>query len=117
MGFFERFFSKEKENDLQQSLSKTKEGFFDKLTKAIAGRTEIDDDFLDALEQILISSDVGLDTTIKIIQRIQTRAAKDKYLGTDQLNEILKDEIFQLLSENILIRFHCLQDLCATRQD
>ncbi len=100
MGFFDRFFSKEKEIDLQQSLSKTKDGFFEKITKALVGKTQIDDEFLDELEQILISSDVGLETTIKIIQRIQAKVAKDKYLGTDQLNEILRDEIIQLLSEN-----------------
>lgn len=100
MGFFDRFFSKEKEIDLQQSLSKTKDGFFEKITKALVGKTQIDDEFLDELEQILISSDVGLETTIKIIQRIQARVARDKYLGTDQLNEILRDEIIQLLSEN-----------------
>ncbi len=100
MGFFDRFFNKEKEIDLQHSLSKTKDGFFEKITKAIVGKSQIDDDFLDDLEQILISSDVGLNTTIKIIQRIQARVAKDKYLGTEQLNEILREEITALLSEN-----------------
>jgi fused signal recognition particle receptor len=100
MGFFDRFFSKEKENELQQGLNKTKEGFFQKITKALIGKTQIDDEFLDELEQILISSDVGLETTVKIIQRIEARVATDKYLGTDKLNEILRDEIIQLLSEN-----------------
>ncbi len=100
MGFFENFFGKEKEQDLKQGLSKTKESFFDKIAKAVAGKSQIDDEFLDELEQILISSDVGLETTIKIIKRIQSRVAKDKYLGTEQLNELLRDEIIQLLSEN-----------------
>jgi fused signal recognition particle receptor len=100
MGFFDKFFSKEKEQDLKKGIAKTKEGFFEKISKALVGKSEIDDEFLDELEQILISSDVGLDTTIKIIERIQARVAKDKYLGIDQLNTLLKDEIIQLLSEN-----------------
>ena len=89
MGFFDRFFSKEKEKDLNQGLSKTKDGFFDKIAKAVVGKSQIDEAFLDDLEQILISSDVGLDTTIKIIQRIQKRVLEDKYLGLDQLNSLL----------------------------
>lgn len=100
MGFFDKFFSKEKEQDLTQGILKTREGFFGKITKAIAGKSHIDDDFLDELEQILISSDVGLDTTIKIIERIQKRVKTDKYVGIDQLNELLKDEIGILLTEN-----------------
>ncbi|MFZ1424225.1 MAG: signal recognition particle-docking protein FtsY [Saprospiraceae bacterium] len=100
MGFFDRFFSKEKEKDLNQGLSKTKDGFFDKIAKAVVGKSQIDEAFLDDLEQILISSDVGLDTTIKIIQRIQKRVLEDKYLGLDQLNSLLRDEISQLLAEN-----------------
>jgi fused signal recognition particle receptor len=100
MGFFDRFFNTEKEKDLQQSLSKTKEGFFGKITKALIGKTQIDDDFLDELEQILISSDVGLDTSIKIIKRIQDKVSRVKYFGAEQLNEILKEEIIQMLSEN-----------------
>lgn len=100
MGFFDKFFSKEKEQDLTQGIHKTREGFFGKITKAIAGKSHIDDDFLDELEQILISSDVGLDTTIKIIERIQKRVKTDKYVGIDQLNELLKDEIGILLTEN-----------------
>ncbi|HEX5625582.1 MAG TPA: signal recognition particle-docking protein FtsY [Saprospiraceae bacterium] len=100
MGFFDRFFNKEKEQDLNRSLNKTKEGFFDKIAKAVVGKSSIDDDFLDDLEQILISSDVGLDTTVKIINRIQDRVAKDKYLGIDQLQELLRDEIGQLLADN-----------------
>lgn len=100
MGFFDRFFSKEKEKDLNQGLSKTKDGFFDKIAKAVVGKSQIDEAFLDDLEQILISSDVGLDTTIKIIQRIQKRVLEDKYLGLDQLNSLLRDEISKLLAEN-----------------
>ncbi|MEI2693498.1 MAG: signal recognition particle-docking protein FtsY [Saprospiraceae bacterium] len=100
MGFFDKFFSKEVEQDLTKGIHKTREGFFGKITKAIAGKSHIDDDFLDELEQILISSDVGLDTTIKIIERIQKRVKTDKYVGVDQLNELLKDEIGILLTEN-----------------
>lgn len=100
MGFFDKFFSKEVEQDLTKGIHKTREGFFGKITKAIAGKSYIDDDFLDELEQILISSDVGLDTTIKIIDRIQKRVKSDKYVGVDQLNELLKDEIGILLTEN-----------------
>ncbi len=100
MSFFSKFFSKEKETDLQKGLEKTKEGFFDKLSKVIVGKSEVDEEVLDELEGILIASDVGLDTTIKIIDRIEKRVAKDKYLNTEELNFILKDEIVQLLSEN-----------------
>ncbi len=100
MGFFDRFFNREKEAELDKGLSKTKEGFFSKLAKAIAGKSKIDDDVLDELESILISSDVGLETTIKIINRIQEKAQKDKFVGTDQLSNLLRDEIIQLLTEN-----------------
>jgi fused signal recognition particle receptor len=100
MGFFDNFFNKEKEQDLQKGLSKTKTNLFEKVSKAIIGKSTIDEEFLDELEQILISSDVGLDTTVKIINRIQARVAKDKYLGINQLNDILKEDIAALLSEN-----------------
>ncbi|MCB0561270.1 MAG: signal recognition particle receptor subunit alpha, partial [Phaeodactylibacter sp.] len=100
MSFFNKFFSKEKKEDLDKGLEKTKESFFGKLTKAVAGKTSIDDEVLDELENILITSDVGLDTTVKIIERIEARVARDKYLGTAELNEILRDEIVQLLAEN-----------------
>ena len=100
MSFFNKFFSKEKKEDLDKGLEKTKESFFGKLTKAVAGKTSIDDEVLDELENILITSDVGLDTTVKIIERIEARVARDKYLGTSELNEILRDEIVQLLAEN-----------------
>ena len=100
MSFFNKFFSKEKKEDLDKGLEKTKESFFGKLTKAVAGKTTVDDEVLDELENILITSDVGLDTTVKIIERIEGRVARDKYLGTAELNEILRDEIVQLLAEN-----------------
>ena len=100
MSFFKKFFTREKEEDLDKGLEKTKEGFFGKITRAVAGKTEVDDDILDELEGILIASDVGLDTTVKIIDRIQARIKRDKFINTDELNFILKDEIIQLLSEN-----------------
>jgi fused signal recognition particle receptor len=100
MSFFNKFFSKEKKQDLDQGLEKTKQNIFGKLSKAIAGKSTVDAEVLDELEAILISSDVGLETTIKIIERIEARVARDKYLGTAELNEILRDEIVQLLAEN-----------------
>ncbi len=100
MSFFSKFFSQEKKQDLDKGLEKTKTSFFGKLSKAIAGKATVDEEVLDELEGILISSDVGLNTTIKIIERIEARVAKDKYLGTAELNEILRDEIVQLLAEN-----------------
>ena len=100
MSFFSKFFNREKEQDLEKGLEKTKEGLFGKISRAIAGKSEVDDDVLDELESILIASDVGLETTIKIIERIQARVKRDKYIGTEELNFILKDEIVNLLSEN-----------------
>jgi fused signal recognition particle receptor len=100
MSLFKKFFSKEKEADLDKGLEKTKTSFFDKLSRAVAGKSKVDDEVLDQLEQVLISSDVGLDTTVKIIQRIEDRIARDKYLNTSELNHILRDEIVLLLSEN-----------------
>ena len=100
MGFFDKFFSKDKEKDLDKGLEKTKSNIFGKLAKAVAGKTTVDISFLDELEQILISADVGLDTTIKIIERLEARVAKDKYINTDQLNNLLKNEIINLLGEN-----------------
>jgi fused signal recognition particle receptor len=99
MGIFGIFTSKKKES-LDQGLSKTKESFFGKLSRAIVGKSTVDDSVLDNLEEILISSDVGVETTIKIIERIEKRVAKDKYLGVDELNGILKEEIASLLEEN-----------------
>ncbi len=100
MSFFTNFFSKEKKEDLDKGLEKTKSSFLGKLTKAVAGKSTVDVEVLDELENILIASDVGLDTTIKIIERIEARVARDKYLNTSELNHILRDEIVQLLSEN-----------------
>lgn len=99
MAFF-GLFSKEKKESLDKGLTKTREGFFSKITKAVIGKSSVDDDVLDNLEEILISSDVGVTTTLKIVNRIQERVAKDKYIGTDQLNAILKDEIASLMEEN-----------------
>lgn len=99
MGFF-NFFSKEKKETLDKGLAKTKEGFFSKITRAVAGRSKIDDDFLDNLEEIFITSDVGVETTLKIIDRIQKRVARDKYVTTSELNNLLREEIIDLLAEN-----------------
>jgi fused signal recognition particle receptor len=99
MSFLGNLFSKEKKESLDQGLQKTKDSFFGKLGKAIAGKSTVDEEVLDKLEEILVSSDVGIDTTLKIIQRIQARVARDKYLGTIELDSILKDEIAALLSE------------------
>ncbi|MCD7932070.1 MAG: signal recognition particle-docking protein FtsY [Tannerellaceae bacterium] len=99
MGIF-GFFNKEKKETLDKGLSKTKENVFSKLTRAIAGKSKVDDDVLDDLEEVLITSDVGVDTTLKIIRRIEDRVAKDKYVTTDELTAILRDEIAQLLAEN-----------------
>ena len=95
-------FSKEKKETLNAGLEKTRQGFFSKLTKALLGKTSIDDDVLDRLEEILVTSDVGVKTTLRIIDRIRERAAKDKFLGTAELNLLLKDEIISLMAENIL---------------
>ncbi len=93
-------FNKEKKEDLDKGLEKTRQGLFSKISRAVAGKSKVDDGFLDELEEILISSDVGLDTTVKIIERLEQRVAKDKYLNTDELNAILHDEIVRLLSES-----------------
>jgi len=100
MSFFNKFFSREKEQELEQGLEKTKSNLFQKITKAVAGKSKVDVEVLDELESALISSDVGLPTTVKIIERIEARVAKDKYLNTNELNSILRDEIAGLLSEN-----------------
>ncbi|MDB4061902.1 signal recognition particle-docking protein FtsY [Vicingaceae bacterium] len=99
MGLF-GFFSKEKKKDLDEGLSKTKDSFFGKLSRAVVGKTKVDDEVLDKLEEILITSDVGVDTTLKIIKRIEARVEKDRYVGTNELDEILRDEIVDLLEEN-----------------
>lgn len=99
MSFFKKIFSSEKKETLDKGLEKSKTSFLGKLSKAVAGKSKVDDDVLDNLEEILVSSDVGVNTTLKIIDRIEARVAKDKYLGTDELNLILREEIAGLLSE------------------
>ena len=99
MGLF-KFFSKEKKETLDSGLNKTKEGLFSKLKKAVAGKSKIDDDVLDNLEEVFITSDVGVETTLKILDRIQARVARDKYASTAELNDMLCEEITQLLADN-----------------
>ena len=99
MGIFS-FFSREKKETLDKGLSKTKENVFSKLTRAIAGKSKVDDEVLDNLEEVLITSDVGVDTTLKIIERIEKRVARDKYVTTQELTTLLRDEIATLLTEN-----------------
>jgi len=99
MGLFS-IFSKDKKQKLDKGLEKTKSGIFNKITKAVAGKTTVDEEVLDDLEEILILSDVGVKTTLKIIENIEARVSKDKYLGTSELNRILKEEIVKLLNQN-----------------
>jgi fused signal recognition particle receptor len=99
MGLF-GFFSKEKKEKLDEGLEKTREGVFSKLTKAVIGKSKIDDEVLDNLEEVLVTSDVGVGTTLKIIKRIEARVSADKYVGTNQLNKMLREEIVALLKEN-----------------
>ena len=99
MGLFD-FFGKEKKESLDKGLEKSKTGIFDKLTKAIVGKSEVDEEVLDELEEILISSDVGVETTVKIIRRIEARVARDKYTSTAELDRILREEVGALLQEN-----------------
>lgn len=99
MSFFKRLFSSEKKETLDKGLEKSKTSFLSKLTKAIAGKSKVDDEVLDNLEEILVTSDVGVNTTLKIIERIESRVSEDKFMGTDELNHILREEIAGLLSE------------------
>ncbi len=99
MGFFS-FFSKEKKETLDKGLETTKRSVFEKLTRAVAGKDKVDDDVLDNLEEVLVTSDVGVDTTLKVIERIEERVARDKYVSTSELNNILREEIVKLLEEN-----------------
>jgi len=99
MSFFKNIFSSEKKETLDKGLEKSKSSFLGKLGKAVAGKSKVDDEVLDNLEEVLVSSDVGVNTTLKVIERIEERVAKDKYLGTDELNLILREEIAALLSE------------------
>ena len=100
MSIFGSLFSKEKKESLDKGLAKTKENVFSKLTRAIAGKSKVDDEVLDNLEEVLVTSDVGVETTVKIVKRVEERVAKDKYLTTNELNQILKEEISELLNEN-----------------
>lgn len=99
MSFFKKLFSSEKKESLDRGLEKSKTSFFSKLTKAVAGKSKVDDEVLDNLEEVLVASDVGVNTTLKIITRIEKRVSEDKFLGTDELNQILREEIAGLLSE------------------
>ncbi len=99
MGLLNRF-SKRKKETLDKGLEKTKESFFSKITRAVAGKSKVDDAVLDELEEVLVTSDVGVDTTLRVIERIEARVARDKYVSTDELTAILRDEIAQLLTEN-----------------
>lgn len=100
MSLFSNLFSREKKESLNKGLEKSKDSFFGKLSKAIVGKSSVDDEVLDHLEEILVGSDVGIDTTLKIIDRIQKRVARDKYVGTDELDRILREEVASLLAEN-----------------
>ncbi|GAB1415634.1 signal recognition particle-docking protein FtsY [Paludibacter sp.] len=99
MGIF-GFFNKDKKENLDKGLSKTKESVFSKISRAVAGKSKVDDEVLDNLEEVLITSDVGVETTLRIIERIEKRVARDKYINTEELNTILKEEIVDLLAEN-----------------
>ncbi|MDC6367723.1 MULTISPECIES: signal recognition particle-docking protein FtsY [Flavobacteriaceae] len=99
MSLFKNIFSKDKKETLDKGLEKSKSSFLGKLSKAVAGKSKVDDDVLDNLEEVLVSSDVGVDTTLKIIDRIEERVSRDKYMGTEELNTILREEIAGLLSE------------------
>ncbi len=100
MGFFDKFFSKEKKEDLDKGIEKTKDSFFGKIARAVTGKSSIDEEVLDEVEMALISADVGIETTVKIIERMRERVARDKYVSTDELNALLKDEVVRMMSEN-----------------
>jgi fused signal recognition particle receptor len=100
MGLFNKIFSREKKETLDKGLEKTKQGVFEKIKHAVAGKSTVDDDVLDNLEEVFVTSDVGVDTTVKIIDRLQERVARDKYVSTEELTELLCDEISQMLADN-----------------
>ncbi|MDR2980441.1 MAG: signal recognition particle-docking protein FtsY [Bacteroidales bacterium] len=100
MGFFDKLFSREKKQELNETLEKSKESFFSKLAKTVVGKSKVDDEVLDRLEEVLVTSDVGVETTLRIIERIEKRVSKDKFIGTEQLYTILNEEISDLLKEN-----------------
>ncbi len=104
MGFFS-IFSKEKKERLETGLEKTKTSIFSRISKAVVGKSRVDDEVLDNLEEILVTSDVGVETTVRIIERIENRVSRDKYLGTSELNNLLKEEIAALLQENSIEDF------------
>lgn len=114
MGFFKKLFSKEKKEQLDSGLEKTKKGVWDKIAHAVAGKSKVDDEVLDNLEEAFVTSDVGVDTTLKIIERLEERVARDKYVNSSELNDILCDEITQLLSrpedDNNLADFEVPED-------
>ena len=97
MGFLGNIFSSKKKETLDTGLEKTKKSVFEKISRAVAGKSKVDEEVLDNLEEVLVTSDVGVDTTLKIIENIEARVARDKYVNTSELNTILKDEIAQLL--------------------
>lgn len=99
MGFFDKLFGKKEKESLDQGLQKTKEGFLSKITKAVAGKSTVDEEVLDNLENALVSADVGIDTTVQIIDRVEKRVARDKYMGTSELNRMLKEEIEAVLTD------------------
>ena len=103
MSLFKKIFSKEKKETLDKGLEKSKTSFFSKLSKAVAGKSKVDDDVLDNLEEVLVSSDVGVETTFKIIDRIEARVAKDKYLGTDELNQFYEKKLQVYYQKPILV--------------
>lgn len=115
MGFFNKLFSKKEKETLDQGLQKTKEGVWSKITRAVAGKSKIDEDVLDSLEEAFITSDVGVDTTLKIIDRIQDRVAKDKYLGTSELREMLCQEVSDMLQKPV--NEHDIEDFHVPQSD
>ena len=100
MGIFSVFSNKKQKDNLDKGLEKTRQSVFSKISKAVVGKSKVDDEVLDNLEEALVTSDVGVHTTLKIIERIEARVARDKYLGTDELNQMLKEEIELLFTEN-----------------
>ena len=100
MGFFNKLFSKEKKEKLDQGLEKTKQGVWDKITRAVAGKSKVDDEVLDNLEEVFATSDVGVDTTIEIIERLEKRVARDKYVSTSDLHNLLAEEISDMIAPN-----------------
>ena len=103
MGFFNKLFGKKEKESLDEGLQKTKENFFSKVSKAIAGKSTVDEEVLDDLEEALVTADVGIDTTVAIIDRIEARVAKDKYLNTSELNKILQEEIEDMLVGEVFL--------------